>query len=100
MVGCSTCILHVLLPLTGIAFKVAPACDDDDPVDNDDVGYDDDAGDRDDGDDGIVLLHNTPNCILSLNDCAKLYWYAVERNCGEKCEKENLGIRSVFSVNI
>ena len=101
MVGCSTCILHVLLLLSGIAFKVAPACDDDDvvddddPVDDDDFGYNDDAGDRDDG---IILLHNTPivvvktrfkrtsNSILCLNDCAKLYWYAVERKCGEKCD--------------
>ena len=44
----STCILHVLLPLSGLAFKSAPPCDDDD-----------DAGDDDD-DHAIVLLHHRP----------------------------------------
>ena len=57
----STCILHVLLSLSGIAFKAVPPFhdDDDDAGDAGDAGDDDagddddDAGDDDDDDDDI-----------------------------------------------
>ena len=51
----STCILHVLLPLSGIAFKAAPPCDEDD-----DTG-DYDAADDDDAD--VVLMPIVPRLL-------------------------------------
>ena len=60
----STCILHVLLSLSGIAFKAAPPChDDDDTGDYDAADDNDDDADDDDADDIVVLMPIVPRLL-------------------------------------